>query len=51
MPSLTVAHVSDDTSSDMLTGGSELDWFFAKLASPFLDTITDFSSPAGEQTN
>jgi len=51
VPPLTSANVSDDPSSDILTGGAGLDWFFAKLTTPALDSITDFISLAGEQKN
>lgn len=49
---LNSTNVFDDTSADTLTGGAgvnALDWFFAKLAAPAQDTITDLT--AGEATN
>jgi hypothetical protein len=36
--------VFNDTSNDLLTGGTEADWFFAKTSSPAKDTLADFVS-------
>ena len=49
MPLLNSSTVLNDTSSDTLTGGNDLDWFFAQLSGSAKDTITDFSG--GESLN
>ncbi|HZZ26802.1 MAG TPA: calcium-binding protein, partial [Pirellulales bacterium] len=56
LPALDSTNIFDDGFSDTLTGGTtvtptddNLDWFFAKLSSPAVDTITDLSS--GEAIN
>ena len=38
---LTTKTVKKDNSVDTLTGNAGLDWYFAKLANPHKDTITD----------
>jgi len=55
IPALNATNVLNDTSTDMLTGGSitptddNLDWFFAKLSGSAQDTITDLAG--GEALN
>jgi hypothetical protein len=51
LPKLNSSTVKHDTSSDTLTGGNGLDWFFAKLTTPSQDTVTDLDSIDAEQTN
>jgi Ca2+-binding RTX toxin-like protein len=43
MPTLDSTNVFNDTSSDTLTGGGGLDWFFAKLSGTAADSITDLA--------
>jgi hypothetical protein len=43
--------IHDDASSDILTGGAGLDWFFAKLPEPAADSISDLDLVGGEQLN
>jgi len=43
MPTLDSTNVFNDTSSDTLTGGGGLDWFFAKLSGTAADNITDLA--------
>ncbi|QDU30673.1 Bifunctional hemolysin/adenylate cyclase precursor [Anatilimnocola aggregata] len=38
---LTSTTVKKDTSVDVLTGNAGLDWYFAKLAAPYKDSLTD----------
>jgi Ca2+-binding RTX toxin-like protein len=49
IPALNSTTVVDDTTTDTLTGGDGLDWFFAKTTDPGLDVISDFMT--GEQLN
>lgn len=46
---LTSSTVQKDTSVDLLTGNSGLDWYFANLVDPYKDTLSDQS--AGEIVN
>jgi Ca2+-binding RTX toxin-like protein len=46
---LTSSTVRTDTSIDTLTGRGGVDWYFAKLANPYADVITDRAS--GEVVN
>jgi hypothetical protein len=44
-------NIHDDVAADKLTGNGALDWYFAKLAAPNVDTITDLDAAGGEQVN
>jgi hypothetical protein len=50
-PVLNSTSILDDASTDTLTGSAGLDWFFAKLTAPAVDTITDLDLARGEQLN
>ena len=41
VPSLDASHVTSDTSVDTISGGAGFDWFFAKVATPGIDKLTD----------
>jgi hypothetical protein len=49
LPKLNSSTVKNDDSSDSLAGAAGNDWFFAKLAAPSLDTISDLAG--GERSN
>jgi hypothetical protein len=49
LPKLNSSTAKNDSFSDTLTGGSGMDWFFAKLNSPARDTVLGLIS--GDQEN
>ena len=49
IPKLDVSSVKNDNFMDTLTGGNDSDWFFAKLRTPFPDSVTD--ATPGETKN
>jgi len=51
IPALNLTSILDDASTDTLTGSAGLDWFFAKLTTPAVDTITDLDLAGAEQIN